>query len=191
MQVILASGSPRRKEFLELMGVDYIAIPSKKEENINEKIKLTKLSEGLAEQKASDIFEQTSGDRLVIGSDTLVCLKNERFGKPKSKEDAKLMLSDLSGKWHKVISSLCVLVSRNDSVKKYICHSITKVKFIDLSEKMIDDYISSGEPMDKAGAYAIQGRASVFIEKIVGSYTSVIGLPTHELFDILKKENIL
>lgn len=173
------------------MGLDFTSIPSEKEENISKKISLNKLSEELAVQKASDIFNQTSGDRLVIGSDTLVCYKNMRFGKPKSKDDAKFMLSKLSNNWHRVITSLCVIVSKNGTVKKYVSHSTTKVKFINLSEKMIDDYISTGEPMDKAGAYAIQGKASIFIEKIKGSYTSVIGLPTHTLFNILKQEGIL
>lgn len=191
MKIYLASKSPRRKEFLSLMGLEFESMPSEKEENITKNISLNKLSEELAEQKADDIFEHTSGDRIVIGSDTLVCYKNMRFGKPTSKEDAKFMLSSLSGKWHNVISSLCVIISKNGETKKYLSHSTTKVKFIDLTEKMIDDYISTGEPMDKAGAYAIQGKASIFIEEIKGSYTSVIGLPTHQLYTILRKENII
>lgn len=191
MKIYLASKSPRRKEFLSLMGLEYTSIPSEKEENITKQVSLSKLSEELALQKASDIFASTTGDRIVIGSDTLVCYKNMRFGKPKSTDDAKFMLNKLSGKWHKVISSLCVLISKNGETKKYLSHTITKVKFIKLSEKMIDDYIKTGEPMDKAGAYAIQGKASIFIEKVKGSYTSVIGLPTHTLFKILQKENII
>lgn len=191
MKIYLASKSPRRKEFLSLMGVEFESIASSKEENIKEKISLKSLSEKLAEQKADDIFSQTDGDRLVIGSDTLVCYKNMRFGKPTSEEDAFNMLKCLSGNWHRVISSLCVIVSRNGQTKKYLTHSITRVKFIELSDKMINDYIKSGEPMDKAGAYGIQGKASIFVEKIEGSYTSVIGLPTHELLSILRQENIL
>ena len=191
MKIYLASKSPRRKEFLSLMGLEFESMPSDKEENITKKISLNSLSEELAMQKADDIFEKTTGDRIIIGSDTLVCYKNMRFGKPTSKDDAKFMLSSLSNKWHRVISSLCVIVSRNGVTKKYLSHSTTKVKFITLTEKMIDDYIATNEPMDKAGAYAIQGKASIFIEKIKGSYTSVIGLPTHKLYEILRKENIL
>jgi len=191
MKIYLASKSPRRKEFLSLMGLEFESMPSDKEEDITEKISLNKLSEKLAEQKADDIFDKTVGDRIIIGSDTLVCYNNMRFGKPTSTENAKFMLTSLSGKWHSVISSLCVIISKNGETKKYLSHSTTKVKFINLSEKMIDDYISTNEPIDKAGAYAIQGKASIFIEKIKGSYTSVIGLPTHKLYEILRKENIL
>ena len=188
MKIYLASKSPRRKEFLSLMGLDFESMPSEKEENITKKISLNKLSEELAEQKADDIFENTSGDRIVIGSDTLVCYKNMRFGKPTSKEDAKFMLSCLSGKWHSVISSLCVIISKNGETKKYLSHSTTKVKFIDLTEKMIEDYISTGEPMDKAGAYGIQEAAGAFVKEIKGDFYNVVGLPLCRLCEILKNE---
>ena len=191
MKVYLASQSPRRKELLELMGVSFECIPSDKPEDMTKTESLEELSERLAKQKAEDIFNKLTGDRLVIGSDTLVCLENKRFGKPKDEKDAKYMLESLSGKAHQVISSLSVILERNGQRKEYLTNSITEVKFIDLSNEMIDNYIKSGEPMDKAGAYAIQGRASIFVEKINGSYSSVIGLPTHLLFEILKKENIL
>jgi hypothetical protein len=97
------------------------------------------------------------------------------------------MLKSLSGKSHQVISSLSVILERDGKKKEYLTNSITDVKFINLTDEMIGDYISTGEPMDKAGAYAIQGRASIFVEKINGSYSSVIGLPTHLLLDILKQ----
>ena len=191
MKIYLASQSPRRKELLELMGLSFECNPSDKPEEISKDESLENLSERLARQKADDIFNQTEGDRLVIGSDTLVCLDNKRFGKPVDIEDAKYMLKSLSGKWHKVISSLSIIIEREGVKKEYLTNSITDVKFIDLTDEMIDRYIDSKEPMDKAGAYAIQGRASVFVEKINGSYSSVIGLPTHLLFEILKKEGIL
>ena len=253
MKIYLASKSPRRKEFLTLMGLKYDCFPSEKdeeiiikqltEENLQQKNVvdkkttsketnedsdlLNRISEKLAEQKAEDIFSQTEGDRIVIGSDTLVCYGSNYFGKPKNINEAREMLKILSGSWHYVISSLCVIVSRNGEIKKYLDHSKTRVKFIKLSNEMIERYISRGEDnnkllvtseniqhlkdagwldengnwktdngnqpecLDKAGAYAIQGKASIFIEKIEGSYTSVIGLPTHILYDILSKENII
>ena len=191
MKIYLASKSPRRKELLELMGLVFECMPSDKPEDISKEESLEVLSERLAKQKAEDIFEQTTGDRLVIGSDTLVCLENKRFGKPKDEQDAKYMLKSLSGKSHQVISSLSVILERDGKKKEYLTNSITDVKFINLTDEMIGDYISTGEPMDKAGAYAIQGRASIFVEKINGSYSSVIGLPTHLLLDILKQENVL
>lgn len=191
MKIYLASQSPRRKELLELMGLTFDCIPSTKDEEMTDTEDLTHLSERLAKQKAEDIFSNLSGDRIVIGSDTLVCLDGKKFGKPKDEDDAKYMLKSLSGNWHEVISSLSVMIERDGRQNEYLTSAITKVKFIELSDKMIDNYIKTKEPMDKAGAYAIQGRASVFIEKIDGSYSSVIGLPTHLLFDILKKENVL
>lgn len=191
MKIFLASQSPRRKELLELMGLNFECIPSEKDEDMSDTEDLEHLSERLAHQKADDIFNQTTGDRVVIGSDTLVCLDNNRFGKPKDKDDARFMLKSLSGKWHEVISSLSVIIERGGNKKEYLTNAITKIKFIELNEEMIENYINSGEPMDKAGAYAIQGRASIFVEKINGSYSSVIGLPTHLLFSILRNENIL
>lgn len=191
MKIILASQSPRRKELLSLMGITFDTMPSNKEENMHQHLRLNRLSESLAEQKADDIFNQTSGDRIVIGSDTMVVVKGKLFGKPKDDIEAKKMLQTLSGNWHKVITSLCVIIEKNGSIKRYVTHDISKVKFLKLSDKIIDNYLQYGEHKDKAGAYAVQGRSGMFIEKIKGSYATVIGLPTHLLFQILHKENIL
>lgn len=191
MKIILASQSPRRKELLSLMGLTFETMPSIKEEDMTKHLKLHKLSESLAEQKAEDIFSQTQGDRTIIGSDTIVVANNKLFGKPKSKAEAYNMLRTLSGAWHKVITSLCVIIYKNGETKKYLTHDITKVKFIKLSKQEILKYLECGEYADKAGAYAIQGKSGMFIEKIKGSYDTVIGLPTHILYQILKKEDIL
>ncbi|MBE7075047.1 MAG: septum formation protein Maf [Clostridiales bacterium] len=191
MRIILASKSPRRKELLSLMGLTYEIIPSEKEENMCQNLSLSKLSESLAKQKADDIFSQTSGNRVVIGSDTMVVVKHKLFGKPKSKEEAKNMLKTLSGNWHKVATSLCVIIEKDGIKKEYLTHSYSKVKFLKLSEKMIDEYLQNDEYKDKAGAYAVQGKSGMFIEKIKGSYSTIIGLPTHLLFQILYKEEIL
>lgn len=191
MRIILASQSPRRKELLSLMGLEFETIPSTKEENMSNALNLNKLSEGLAEQKAEDIFSSTQKDRVVIGSDTMVVAQGKLFGKPKDDQDAKRMLKTLSGKWHKVITSLCVIIEQNGEKKKYLTHDVSKVKFLKLSDDIIDDYLKVGEHKDKAGAYAVQGKSGMFIKKINGSYSTVIGLPTHLLFQILHKENIL
>ena len=190
MRIILASQSPRRKELLTLMGLEFEVMPSKKDEDMTRHIKLTELSKSLAEQKADDVFSLTSGDRVVIGSDTIVVAKGKLFGKPKTREEAKSMLKTLSGKWHKVMTSLCVIVSRSEEQKKYLTYDICKVKFLKLTDEEIDEYLDCGEYKDKAGAYAIQGKSGMFIEKINGSYATVIGLPTHLLYQILKKENL-
>lgn len=191
MKVILASASPRRKELLGNMGVDFEIITSNIEEVRNEKLSLGKQIEDLAFQKANAVFKTTTGDRLVIGSDTIVCLGKKIFGKPKNEAEGREMLSSLSGKSHKVITGLCVLVERNENITEYKVHHTAKIYFRKITAEEIDKYIKTNEYADKAGAYAIQGKSSVFIDKIKGNYFSVVGLPIHLLYDILRKENIL
>lgn len=174
MKIILASSSPRRKELIENMGVEFETQTSEFEEIRNTKLKLKKQIEDLSFQKANVIFEKTTGQRLVIGSDTMVVMGKTVFGKPKTKEEAKYMLSKLSGKSHKIITGLCVIVEDENEKRVHMTHSLTKVYFKKLTEKEIDDYIETKEPMDKAGAYAIQGKSNVFIEKIKGDYFSVV-----------------
>ena len=149
------------------------------------------MSEILSKQKCEDVFNRTKGNRLVIGSDCMVYINKHLLGKPHSREDAINMLTMLSGKWHKVVSGLCVMVQDKNGTREYLCHDVTKVKFKKLSTLDIERYIDSGEYIDKAGSYAIQGGAGMFVEKIVGNLSTVIGIPTHKLHDILKQENIL
>lgn len=191
LNIILASQSPRRKELLSLMGVDFEVMPSDAEENNNQKIKLYKLSESLALLKAKDIFDKTKGNRVVIGSDTLVSVKGKLFGKPQNKQEAFKMLKSLSGKVHSVITSLAVLIDDGTNARQYVTHDIAKVTFIKLTDEEINNYLECDEYKDKAGAYAIQGRSGMFIKQIKGSFASVMGLPTHLLYNILHKENIL
>lgn len=191
MRIILASKSPRRSELLELMGVKFEVLPSEAEEDNNQKIKLTKLSESLSLFKAKDVFDKTSGNRLVIGSDTLVCVNGKLFGKPQNRDEAFSMLKTLQGNTHKVITSLCVLIEKDGEVKTYNTHDIANVTFVKLSEEEINNYLKFDEYKDKAGAYAVQGRSGMFIKKINGSYPTVMGLPTHILYQILKQENLI
>ena len=151
MKIILASQSPRRKELLSLMGLDFDVMPSNTEEDMKQKVSPAKLSEILSEQKAKDIFDKTSGNRVVIGSDCMVFADNKIFGKPKDDAEAKQMLKTLSGNWHKVITGLCVYVERDGIVTKYSTHDITKVKFVTLDDVMIENYLKTGEHKDKAG----------------------------------------
>ena len=143
IKIILASQSPRRKELLSLMGLKYEVMPSQKEEDMSEKLSLPKLSEKLAFQKAEDIFSQTTGDRVVIGSDSMVYLKNKLFGKPKDDKEAITMLKTLSNSWHSVITSLCVMMEVGGTKKQYLTHTITKVKFMKLTDKMIEKYLQT------------------------------------------------
>ena len=191
MKIILASQSSRRKELLSLMGVEFETIIPVKDENMQQKVSITKLSEILSLQKAQEVFDNTSGDRLVIGSDCMVYLKGVKFGKPKNREEAFEMLKKLSNKWHKVVTGLCVLVEDKDGFRQYLTHSVSKVKFTKLTTEAINAYLDTNEYKDKAGAYAIQGKSGMFIKKVHGNFASIMGLPTNELYDILQKENVL
>ena len=193
MKVILASKSPRRKELLSMMGVDFDVMVCDKEEVVPEGTNLYDIPKVLAEQKAQNIFNETLtyGDRTIIGSDTIVALDGVVYGKPNKEKTAYQMLKELSGRTHEVITGLCVIIERNKKIKKYAKYVVTKVKFKKLSDKEINYYVNTHEPDDKAGAYGLQGIAGMFIEKINGNMSSVIGLPTCELYKILKKENII
>lgn len=191
LKIILASQSPRRKELLSLMGVNFEVMPSDAEEDNNQKIKLSKLSESLSLLKAKDVFDKTKGNRVVIGSDTLVSVNGKLFGKPQNKQEAFKMLKALSGNTHKVITSLTVLIDDGKTTKQYVTHDIAKVTFIKLTDEEINKYLELDEYKDKAGAYAVQGRSGMFIKQIKGSFASVMGLPTHLLYNILHKENLL
>ena len=191
MKIILASTSSRRKELLTQMGIEFEVKAPEIEEDMSQKVNFKKLSEILSKQKCEDVFNRTKGNRLVIGSDCMVYINKHLLGKPHSREDAINMLTMLSGKWHKVVSGLCVMVQDKNGTREYLCHDVTKVKFKKLSTLDIERYIDSGEYIDKAGSYAIQGGAGMFVEKIVGNLSTVIGIPTHKLHDILKQEKIL
>ncbi|MBO5884265.1 MAG: septum formation protein Maf [Clostridia bacterium] len=191
MKIILASSSPRRKELLSLMGLEFEVVKPENDEDMKQKIKFTKLSEILSEQKAKEVFDKTNGDRIVIGSDCMVFSKNKLLGKPQDDKAAFDMIKLISGSWHKVVTGLCVMVERNGEQKIYNTHDVTKVKFKKLNTEAINDYLSKNDHSDKAGAYAIQGKAGMYVEKINGNLSTVVGIPTHKLYDILKQENIL
>ena len=187
MEIILASASPRRKELLELINVKFKIQASNIDEILDDRLNLEDKIEDLSYQKASSIADTVSGDFLVIGSDTVVEIDGEILGKPKDKADAKRMLQLLSGKDHQVITAIC-LIPTNDKNNSVKTHEKTKVKFIQLTEEQIDKYIESGEPMDKAGAYAIQGLGVMFVKSISGCYTNVVGLPIPLLTGILENK---
>lgn len=192
MKIILASQSPRRKDFLTKMGVKFEIIPSTSEEIIKPNLTFEQIAIDVSKQKATEVFEKTTHlkDRMVIGSDTTVVLGNEIMGKPKNAEDAKRMLQILRGSHHQVYTGLCVIVERNGKVKTYECADKIEVYFKNYSDELIDKYIKTGEPMDKAGAYTIQGIGGALLEKIVGHPASVIGLPIPRLYEIFLNENI-
>lgn len=181
-KIILASQSPRRKELLSLLNIEYEAIPADIEEYIDSSNDLVKEIEKLSYQKAFHIFKDNK-DALVIGADTIVKIDNEVLGKPKTYEDAKRMLQSLSNNTHEVVTGVTIL--KDDKVETF--SSIAKVTFYILTDEEIDEYIKTNEPMDKAGAYAIQGIGAKFIKTIDGDYYTIMGLPIAELYHRIQK----
>lgn len=175
--VVLASGSPRRKELLEGLGIDFKIIPSKKAEPAPEKFK-TAVDYVLAcaLQKAQEVAKEVP-ESAVIGSDTVVVLGGEVLLKPKGKEQARSFLERLSGNTHEVITAMAIL--KGDSEQSF--YEITEVTFYDLEEEWIEAYINTDDPYDKAGAYGIQTMSGLFVKEIKGDYQTVVGLPVASL----------
>lgn len=184
-EVILASASPRREELLRLLGVDFRAIPSEFDESVvvpwPPEQHVLESATGKAVWVATRI-----NDALVIGADTVVVVDDKILGKPKSAEDARSMLKLLSGRSHYVYTGICVL-RRTDgrTVRTDRDYVRTEVRFGPLSDELIDLYVSTGEPLDKAGAYGIQERGSILVESVVGDYFNVVGLPLYRLSRML------
>ncbi len=186
MKYILASMSPRRKEILTEMGIDFSVEPADIDENIGiEDPKL--LVKELSLLKATHIAAKHSGENcLIIAADTVVSLKGEILGKPSSEEEAERMLSMLSGATHSVFTGYCVSDCKTGKTVSKCAE--TKVVFRNLGKEEIEDYIKSGEPMDKAGAYGIQGGAGKFVIETSGEYSNVVGLPKEALTALLNEE---
>ncbi|NLC69582.1 MAG: septum formation inhibitor Maf [Clostridiaceae bacterium] len=188
-KIILASSSPRRKLLLEQWGVPFEIMPcSLGEENINFPGEPGIKVEKLALMKALDVAQRTENS-LILGADTIVVLDGLILGKPVNDEDAYSMLGKLSGKCHEVLTGVAMVDSEKGIFKTG--HEKTKVYFREISDKEIREYIYTGEPKDKAGAYAIQGKGALFVEKIDGSYTNVVGLPYELVQSMLKEFGII
>lgn len=184
MKLILASQSPRRRMFLDYYKIKYDAIPSDYEEDMTMDLPLDKLAQELALGKAMDVANKVE-EGLVIGGDTFVSIGGEILGKPNSKEEAKSMLKRLSGNINTVYSGVAVVDAKTKEVKTD--YETTDVKFNELSEEEIDDYIKTNDPMDKAGSYGMQGIGGILIERIDGCYSNVVGLPLPKLNKLLKE----
>ena len=189
MRLVLASASPRRAELLRATGIEFDVIAA----DVDESVRAAEGAEGhvtrLAEAKARAVIERAAG-RPVLGADTVVVCGEEILGKPADAADAKRMLRMLSGRRHVVMTGICLI---HEPAKAGLLTSIstTTVEFARLSDEEIDWYVASGEPSDKAGAYAIQGLASRFVTAISGSYTNVVGLPIPVVYDLCKKAGLL
>ena len=185
MQIILASGSPRRRELMEMLRPGGVRIiPAVGEERADPALPPEELVKALSRQKAEEVAAAYAGpDDVVIGADTVVALDGAILGKPKDEADAARMLRALSGREHGVYTGVTVIRG-----KETLCHTEqTLVHFRALEEDEIARYIATGEPMDKAGAYGAQGWASLFVERLDGDFFNVMGLPLCALGKLLKQ----
>ncbi len=184
---VLASASPRRKELLSILNMKFDVVKSDADESaVPKNLPPNTYVRELAMLKAVSAVKHLKRDMYVIGADTVVECEGEIMGKPKNPEDAARMLRLLSGQTHRVYTGICVLRSEDGfAAGTYAC---TEVQFRTLEAEEIEAYIASGEPFDKAGGYAVQGLASIFIEEIRGDYFNVVGLPLYKLSKLLKDE---
>ncbi|MBN1367680.1 MAG: septum formation inhibitor Maf [Dehalococcoidales bacterium] len=183
-KIILASGSPRRKELLEKIGLKFEVEAGDIEEDLNVGLPPRELAEKLSLQKAQAAAEKYP-DAIIIAADTIGVFEGKIIGKPHAATEAKKMLSMLSGKSHLVITGYTII---DTETRKTVTKSIeTKVYFRKLTKAEIDAYVKTGEPLDKAGAYAIQGLGALIVEKIEGDYYNVIGLPLSSLTESLRE----
>lgn len=196
-RIILASASPRRKELLEQAGIEFEICPAKGEEIITKTVPSEVVCE-LSDQKAMEVAQlitqydeahrdiTTPADIMVIGADTVVAYENQILGKPKDEADAERMLSMLSGNTHSVYTGVTVVfIDKDGRAGKKTFYEKTDVVMHRMSQKQIRDYIATGEPMDKAGSYGIQGKCAIYVKEIHGDYNNVVGLPVARLYQEL------
>lgn len=170
--LILASASPRRRELLDMMGLCYTVDASQTDEHCSGTPE--EIVRSLSGRKAKAVADRHP-DALVLGADTIVCLEGRVLGKPGTHERAEEMLSALSGRWHDVFTGITLIHTGTGRILQ--CVERTRVHFVNMTPEEIRVYAASDEPLDKAGAYAIQGRGGVFVDRIDGSYSNVVGLP--------------
>lgn len=180
--IILASASPRRREICDLLGLTYMVVPAKTELPMDSTLPIEQAVLQVARGKAEEVAVQYP-QAVVIGADTVVVVDHSILGKPHDTEEAKAMLRTLSGREHRVITA--VWICDGDHSEGFA--DSAAVTFMPMSEHEIDEYVASNEPMDKAGAYAIQGRGMRYIRSINGDFYTVMGLPSARLYEILKK----
>lgn len=207
MKIVLASGSPRRRELLAGLGLEFTVLVSEVEERVAKREPAEVVQE-LSAQKADDVFRRLLSDAsggkpqetqlvvgrkefLVIGADTIVAVDGQILGKPAGVKEAAEMLERLSGRRHQVYTGVTLYYSRKGEALRHTFYECTQVEFYPMTKEEISWYISTGEPMDKAGAYGIQGLGSRFVRAIEGDYSNVVGLPVARLYQELKAMHIM
>lgn len=194
-QIILASESPRRKEIMDTMGIRYKVTAAGVEEKVEETIPeemvqaLARLKTGAVLQRLTELGEDK--DIILIGADTMVFYKEHALGKPKDEADAFRMLSMLADDIHEVITGVNIIIRNHYGFEESISFAVTtKVIVQPLTADQIKDYIATGEPMDKAGAYAIQGGFGIYIREIIGDYYNIVGFPIAKIYEMLLQKGI-
>ena len=183
VNIILGSGSPRRQSLLEQMKIRHRVELRTIDEKFDPDLQAEQITDHLAQQKGKVFQHDLNPDQLVITADTIVWFEGKALGKPKSQEEAKQMLLSISGKTHRVISSVCLSTTNHNIPSTAF---FTDVKFTDLNEDLVDQYVATGSPMDKAGSYGIQDAFGLYaVSEINGSYTNVMGLPCMQTFEAL------
>lgn len=191
-KIVLASASPRRRELLEQIGMEFEVIPSDIEEKAESRVPCEMVME-LSGMKAVDVFEklplEKRGSVIVAGADTVVAFKERIMGKPSDRKNAEEMLSLLQGKTHQVYTGVTLVwqKEKEELPSKLSFYEKTEVSMYPMSMQEIGRYVDTGEPMDKAGAYGIQGKCATFIKEIFGDYYNVVGLPIGRLYQEIKK----
>ena len=191
-RIILASASPRRRELLERAGVKFEVIPASGDENRTSDDPKEAVAQ-LARDKAVSVkatVEDAEEGTVIIGSDTVVVFQNMILGKPHDQEDAADTLKKLQGNTHQVYTGVSVLEKKNGQGQEHAFYESTDVTFYPVSDKEIREYVATGEPMDKAGSYGIQGFFGIYVKGINGDYNNVVGLPAARLFYEMKKSGI-
>lgn len=183
--LVLASTSPRRAEILRLVGWTFETLAVEIDETPEALEEPARYVERLARGKAEAAAHRTQGS-IVLGADTTVVVDGEILGKPLDEADARRMLRRLSGRWHEVLTGVA-LVRNGEDARRIVAHETTRVRFASMSEDEINWYVATGEPMGKAGAYAVQGRAALFIERIEGEYWNIVGLPVRLLYRLAQE----
>lgn len=185
MELILASASPRRKELLEKIGLPFTVQPAKGEERITQKSPAAVVME-LSRQKAEEIAAAQTEDCIIIGADTVVAKGEKIMGKPKDATDAKQMLRSIADDCHQVYTGV-TLIRTGAHPQSVTFQEKTDVFLYPISDAELDAYIASGDPMDKAGAYGIQGDFAIYVKRIAGDYYNVVGLPIGRVYQELKR----
>lgn len=195
-QIILASESPRRKEIMETMGIEYKVITSNVEESVEETVP-EEMVQAIARLKTEAVLkkqrqlEPDCQDVIILGADTMVFYDGHALGKPKDEQDAVRMLSMLSDASHNVITGVSIIIANKYGFEERISFAVsTRVMVMPLTLEQILDYIQTGEPMDKAGAYAIQGKFGIYIKEIAGDYYNIVGFPIAKINDVLLQKGI-